>query len=49
MATKKLSRTVIEGGRHGYNKYERRNSNAEVRAEERDYIKAVMTDLDLAD
>lgn len=49
MATKKLSRTVIEGGRHGFNKYERRNSHAEVRAEERDYIKAVMCNLDLAD
>lgn len=49
MSTKKLSRTVIEGGRHGYNKYERRHSHAEVRAEERDYLKQVMSNLDLAD
>jgi hypothetical protein len=49
MSTKKLSRTVIEGGRHGYNKWERRHSHAEVRAEERDYLKQVMSNLELAD
>lgn len=49
MSTKRLSKTVIEGGRHGYNKWERRHSHAEVRAEERDYLKQVMSDLDLAD
>ena len=49
MSTKKLSRTVIEGGRHSYNKWERRHTHAEVRAEERDYLKQVMADPDLAD
>jgi hypothetical protein len=49
MSTKKLSRTVIEGGRAGSNKWERRHSHAEVRAEERDYLKQVMSNLDLAE
>lgn len=49
MATKRLSRTVIEGGRHGFNKYERRTSHNCVRAEERDYLKAVIADPELAD
>lgn len=49
MSTKKLSKTVIEGGRIGRNKWERRNSHAEFRAEERDYIKAVKADPELAD
>jgi hypothetical protein len=49
MSTKKLSRTVIEGGRHSYNKWERRHSHAEVRAEERDYLKQVMSNLELAE
>ena len=49
MSTKRLSKTVIEGGRSGYNKHERHYSHAEVRAEERDYLKAVVSDPDLAD
>lgn len=49
MSTKKLSRTVIEGGRAGSNKWERRHSHAEVRAEERDYLKQVISNLDLVD
>lgn len=49
MSTKKLSRTVIEGGRAKHNKWERRHSHTEVRAEERDYLKKVMADLDLAE
>lgn len=35
VSTKNLARTVIEGGRHRYNKFERRHSHAEVRSEER--------------
>ena len=49
MSTKKLSRTVIEGGRHGSNKWERRHSHAELRADEREYLKQVITDPELAD
>lgn len=49
MSTKKLSRTVIEGGRYGFNKWERRYSHAEVRAEERNYLKEVMANVELAD
>lgn len=49
MSTKRLSKTLIEGGRHNGNKYERRHSHAEVRAEERDYLKQIICDLELAD
>ena len=35
MATKDLSRTVIEGGRAGFNRWERRRSHRTVRAQER--------------
>jgi hypothetical protein len=35
VSTKNLARTVIEGGRYRYNKFERRHSHAEVRSEER--------------
>ena len=49
MSTKRLSKTVIEGGRQGRNKWERRNSHAENRAEERDYLKAVTADPELAE
>lgn len=44
MSTKRLSKTVIEGGRYGGNKWDRRQSHTYVRAEERDYLKAVMVD-----
>lgn len=44
MSTKRLSKTVIEGGRYGRNKFERRYSHIEVRAQERDYLKAVLAD-----
>ncbi len=44
MSTKKLERTVIEGGRHGYNKWERRESQAILRAEERNYLADVQKD-----
>jgi hypothetical protein len=49
MSTKRLSKTVIEGGRYGRNKYERRYSHVEVRAQERDYLKVVVNDPELAD
>ena len=40
MATKDLSRTVIEGGRTSFNKWERRYSNCEVRAREREALRS---------
>lgn len=49
MSTKRLSKTVIEGGRYGRNKWERRYSHMEVRAQQRNYLKEVMVDPDLAD
>lgn len=49
MTTKRLSKTVIEGGRYGRNKSDRYQSNAEVRQEERDFLKAAKIDPDLAD
>lgn len=48
MSTKRLQRTVIEGGRHRYNKWERRYSHAETRAEENAYISEVTKDLENA-
>lgn len=48
MSTKKLSRTVIEGGRYRGNKWERYQSNAELRAAERNYLKEVTADPELA-
>ena len=44
MSTKNLARTVIEGGRHKGNKWDRRNSHAEARADLRDYLKRVELD-----
>lgn len=44
MSTKKLSRTVIEGGRVGSNKYDRRHSHAEQRAAERNFMSKVIKD-----
>jgi hypothetical protein len=49
MATKRLSRTIIEGGRSGYNKHARRHSYAEERARARDELRKVLVDADLAD
>lgn len=48
MSTKRMSKTVIEGGRGRHNKFERYQSNAEVRAAKRDYIKEVMVDPEYA-
>jgi hypothetical protein len=44
MSTKNLARTVIEGGRHKHNKWDRHNSHAENRAAVRNYIKEVTLD-----
>jgi len=44
MSTKDLSHTVIEGGRAGYNKWERRNSHSEHRFDEKMYLKEVTHD-----
>lgn len=49
MSTKNLARTVIEGGRHGHNKYDRRNSSAIERVHARQYCKQVTLDPELAD
>jgi len=46
MSKKNLARTVIEGGRHRYNKWERRNSHAELRARDKSYIAEVKSDLE---
>ncbi len=49
MSTKNLARTVIEGGRHNGNKYDRRNSSAVERVHARQYCKQVTLDPELAD
>lgn len=46
MTTKNLSRTVIEGGRVGSNKWERHYSHAETRAHEKAYISEVKCDVE---
>ena len=46
MSKKNLSRTVIEGGRYNGNKWDRRQSHAEVRAELRNYLTEVTHDPD---
>ena len=49
MATKRLCRTAIEGGRTRYSKHERRQSYADERARARDVLRKVLVDADLAD
>lgn len=46
MGTKNLARTAIEGGRTRYNKWDRRYSHAETRADEKAYISEVMEDIE---
>lgn len=46
MATKNLARTVIEGGRAPYNKFNRRQSNRKMRAQVRAYMHRLGKDLD---
>lgn len=47
MATKNLSRTVIEGGRRGWSKYERRHFTRQDRVAARRFIYCLKHDLDL--
>lgn len=49
MATKNIARSALEGGRHGYNKWERRYSHNEERTEARDYCRKVAVDPEWAD
>jgi hypothetical protein len=49
MSTKNLARTVIEGGRIGSSKYERRNSHNEERAAARDFCKRAVIDPESAE
>jgi hypothetical protein len=44
MSTKKIQRTVIEGGRTGSSKWNRRNSHHTERASERDYCRKITVD-----
>lgn len=48
MATKNLARTVIEGGRSRYNKYDRRYSNRQVRQRVRAYARRLWFDIEEA-
>jgi len=49
MATKNMARTVIEGGRAGYNKWQRRSSNARARACERNIEARLRRETDFDD
>lgn len=49
MARKNLSRTVIEGGRVGSNKWERRNSSKEDRVRIKQYLHEVVRDVEHAE
>lgn len=44
MSTKSLDRTIIEGGRYNGNKWDRRSSHAETRAEEKNYLSDITHD-----
>ena len=49
MSTKDLSRTIIEGGRTNYNKYERHHSHVEYRGYEKEYIQNIKNDPESVD
>lgn len=49
MATKNLARTVIEGGRDRWSKYQRRYSNRRARRMVREYARSLRLDLDEAE
>lgn len=49
MSRKNLSRTVIEGGRTYYNRWERRHSHVHERAATREWLGQVLIDGDVAD
>ena len=44
MSTKDISRSALEGGRHRYNKWERRYSNRQARARVREWLDQVRFD-----
>src|SRR5580698_1849205 len=48
MSTKNIAHTVIEGGRHKSNKWDRRHSHADVRAKLKNYLADVMKDIEVA-
>ncbi len=49
MTTKRLERTVIEGGRNRYNQFCRNHTHREERAEVRAFVAAILRDLDAWD
>lgn len=49
MATKNIARSALEGGRNGWNKWERRYSHNEERTEVRDFLKKVAIDPEYAE
>lgn len=49
MSTKRLQKTVIEGGRYGSNKWSRRNSHVENRAKAREFCKRIAQDPELVE
>lgn len=49
MSKKNLARTAIEGGRSAMSKWQRKNSNKELRAKETSYLKAVEKDPEVWD
>ena len=49
MNTKRLSKSVMEGGRNGRSKYERKHTNQQERVNVRSYLKKVVNDPEMAD
>lgn len=49
MSTKKLNRTIIEGGRHRFNKWERYFSNRRERAQTKEFLNIVQRDIEYVD
>ena len=47
MTTKKLARTILEGGRASPNKFDRRHSHSKERACARNFLKEVIADPDV--
>lgn len=46
MSTKKLSRTIIEGGRDNYGKFDRNRQHRSMRSKERQYLQKVKIDFE---
>jgi hypothetical protein len=49
MSKKHLAKTAIEGGRHGFNTWERRHSHNQERRSSKEYCQKVLVDPELAD